>query len=598
MDTGLPDADSARRQLERVLSSPGFVRNERMCRFLRFLTERHLEGNGHQLKESVIAVEVFGRRTDHDPSQDSVVRTEASRLRARLAEYYLGAGAADAVVIELPKGGYTPTFRNREPDRQGLPTGEKRRRPWWPFAVATGVVAALLLLWSLGRHQTTPVQVAVLPLENLDHNPASDYFADGLTDELIRNLSLIEGLATRSRTSSFAFKGRPRNVRAAGKELGTDFVVEGSVLRIGHRLRVDAQLVRVRDDFPLWSGRYDRSVTDVFAIQDEISRSIVNSLRLKLGRGRRRYETSTEAYDLYLRARALNIQQGLSGEVQSVASFEEAIAKDPSFAPAHAGLATALVTRSGTTIDSADDLARMEKSAEKALELDPLLAEAHGALGMVYARKAQWQQSEKSFRRALELDPNDSVLYDNFALSLLFPLGRIQDAVRQLRIALSNDPLAPRVRFILANALMAAGRFDEAAAYSLSLPSDFPGRNQWLGRARLGQGRIQEAIHILEQPAKERSDFGDPTLGYLGYAYGRAGRREDAENLAAKTSEPYNQAMIFAGLGDKDRTLRALERMATLGPVRLGRDLYYPEFNLVRGDPRVKALREKVGLPQ
>jgi tetratricopeptide (TPR) repeat protein len=217
---------------------------------------------------------------------------------------------------------------------------------------------------------------------------------------------------------------------------------------------------------------------------------------------------------------------------------------------------------------------------------------------MVFARKAQWQQSEKSFRRALELDPNDSVLYDNFALSLLFPMGRIPEAVRQLRIALRNDPLAPRVRFILANALMAAGRFDEAAAYSLSLPSDFPGRNQWLGRARLGQGRIQEAIHIFEQPARDRSDFGDPTLGYLGNAYARAGRREDAENLAAKTSEPYNQAMIFAGLGDKDRTLRALERMATLGPVRLGRDLYYPEFNLVRGDPRVKALRAKVGLPQ
>ena len=569
-----------------------------MSRFLRFLTERHLEGNGHQLKESVIAVEVFGRRTDHDPSQDSVVRTEASRLRGRLAEYYVDAGAADTVVIELPKGGYTPIFRNREPARQGLPTGKKRRRPWWPFAAAAGLVAALLLLWSLGRHQATPIQVAVLPLENLDHNSATDYFADGLTDELIRNLSLIEGLATRSRTSSFAFKGRPRNVRAAGKELGTDFVVEGSVLRIGQHLRVDAQLVRVRDDFPLWSGRYDRSVTDVFAIQDEISRSIVNSLRLKLGRGRRRYETSTEAYDLYLRARALNIHQGLSGEVQSVASFEEAVAKDPSFAPAHAGLAAALVTRSGTTIDSADDLARMEKSAEKALELDPLLAEAHGALGMVYARKAQWQQSEKSFRRALELDPNDSVLYDNFALSLLFPLGRIPEAVRQLRIALRNDPLAPRVRFILANALMAAGRFDEAAAYSLSLPSDFPGRNQWLGRARLGQGRIQEAIHIFEQPARERIDFGDPTLGYLGNAYARAGRREDAENLAAKTSEPYNQAMIFAGLGDEERAFRALERMAMLGPVRLGRDLYYPEFNLVRGDTRVKALRAKVGLPQ
>ena len=151
----------------------------------------------------------------------------------------------------------------------------------------------------------------------------------------------------RSQTSSFAFKGKPRNVREAGKQLEADYILEGSVLRAGQQLRINAQLVRVRDDFPLWSGKFDRELTDVFAIQDEISRGIVNSLRLKLGRGRRRYETSPEAYDLYLRARALQIQRGLSGYDQSIGLFEEAIAKDPSFAPAYAGLAAAHAARSG-----------------------------------------------------------------------------------------------------------------------------------------------------------------------------------------------------------------------------------------------------------
>ena len=599
MYTGLTDPDAARRQLERVLASSGFVRNERMSRFLRFLVERHLEGNDDQIKESVIAVEVFGRRADHNPSQDSVVRTEASRLRARLAEYYVGEGTADAVVIELPKGGYTPTFRTREPERQTtLPAKKTRRRIWLIVTAASFVIAVGVLVWWWIQHKSAPVAIAVLPLANLSHDPASDYFADGLTDELIRNLSLIEGLSPRSRTSSFVFKGKPRNVREVGRELEADYIVEGSVLRIGERLRVDAQLVRVRDDFSLWSARYDRAVTDVFAIQDEISRNIVNSLRLKLGRGRRRYETSTEAYDLYLRARALGIQHGLSGEVQSVADFEGAIAKDPSFAPAYAGLASALVARSGMeTFVSTDELARMENSAKKALELDPLLAKAYDALGMVYARKAQWQQSERSFRRALELDPNDSVIYDDFVLSFLFPLGRIQEAVRQLRIAVRNDPLAPRPRYILANALMAARRFDEAAAYCLSLPSDYPMGNEWLARARLGQGRIQDAIHLLEKPFIGGIDYEDTTVGFLGYAYGRAGRREEAENLAAKTSEPFDQALIFIGIGDKERALKALERMAVLGPVRLGRDLTYPEFDFVRGDPRLKVLRKKVGLP-
>ena len=279
--------------------------------------------------------------------------------------------------------------------------------------------------------------------------------------------------------------------------------------------------------------------------------------------------------------------------MQSITRFEEAIAKDPLFAPAYAGLAAAHVARSGTPEFDSSDEAKMKVAAERALELDPLLAEAHGALGMVYASQAQWEQSEKSFRRALELDPNDAVIYGNFALSLLFPMGRIQDAVRELRIAVKSDPFAPRVRFILANALMAAERFGEAVEYCLNLPSDYPARSEWLGRARLGQGRIQEAVQILE--GSRPGD--DENRGFLGYAYGRAGRREEAEKLAAENSDAYVQALTFAGIGDKERTLQALERMAPLGPVRLGRDLTYPEFALVRGDPRLNALRKKVGLP-
>ena len=329
MRIALTDPESARRQLERVLASPGFLRNERMRRFLTFLAERHLEGSDNQLKESVIAVEVFGRKPDHDPSQDSIVRTEAGRLRARLAEYYVGEGKDDGIVIELPRGGYTPVFRGREPERQTtLPAKKTRLRIWLMVTAASLVVAVGALVWWQIQHMSAPIAIAVLPLENLSHDPTSDYFADGLTDELIRNLSLIEGLSPRSRTSSFAFKGKPRNVRDVGKDLKVDYIVEGSVLRIGQQLRIDAQLVRVRDDFSPWSGRYDRGLTDVFIIQDEISRGIVNSLRLKLGGGRRRYETSTEAYDLYLQARTLGIQQGLSGDIQSVAKFEDAIAQD------------------------------------------------------------------------------------------------------------------------------------------------------------------------------------------------------------------------------------------------------------------------------
>jgi TolB-like protein len=307
------ESQAARQQLERVLVSPGFARNERMSKFLRFVVERHLEGRDDELKESLIAIEVFGRPPGYDSKKDPIVRTEASRLRARLNEYYLGEGKGDPVAIELPKGGYVPALR---PTEVGPIERAEHSRPTRRLILAaaiTGVLVALGATSYWGLHQNAPIGIAVLPLENLSHNPSDDYLADGLTDELIRNLSIIDGLSPRSRTSSFAFKGKPRNVREVGKELDADYIVEGSVLRAGQQLRIEAQLVRVRDDFPIWSGKFDRETTDIFAVQDEISRGIVNSLRLKLDRGRRRYETSIDAYDSYLRARAVEIRVATNG---------------------------------------------------------------------------------------------------------------------------------------------------------------------------------------------------------------------------------------------------------------------------------------------
>jgi TolB-like protein len=594
MQAAESEAQAARRQMERVLASTGFSRNERLARFLRFVIEQHLEGKDGELKESVIAIEVFGRRSDHDPARDSIVRTEASRLRSRLSEYYAGEGKGDSLIIELPKGGYTPVFRQPEavpataasrpadiPSRRGT-------RPWLLVALAVLAVAVAVVSWRRLAHSDAPIPIAVLPLTNVSRDPANDYFADGLTDEIIRNLSIIEGLAVRSQTSSFAFKGKSRNVREAGAQLRADYILEGSVLRDGQQLRINTQLVRVRDDFPVWSGRFDREFTDVVAIQDEISRGIVNSLRLKLNGGRRRYETSPEAYDLYLHARSLEVQSGSldAGYNQSIGPYQEAIAKDPSFAPAYAGLAAAYAFRSGTFGDRAGDLANMRTAAEKALQLDPLLDEAHDALGMASARDAHWGQSEKSFRRAIDLQANRSQSHDDFAMYLLLPLGRVDEALQQARVAEKTDPLSGEVQSFLAFILLSAGRYDEAAAHC-EKASD---RIECLGRARIAQGRFEEAIQILAAVPNPR---------YFGHALGRAGRREEAEKLAATVAKtPFQQVLIFAGLGDKDRTFEALDRMIAQGPVRIGRALALPELALIRGDARVSTLRKKVGLPE
>ena len=211
-------------------------------------------------------------------------------------------------------------------------------------------------------------------------------------------------------------------------------------------------------------------------------------------------------------------------------------------------------------------------------------AEAHDALGMAHARDAQWEQSEKSFRRAIEIDPNRPESHGHFASFLLWPLGRIEEALDQFRVAEKADPLSPQVKVWLAHVLISAGRYDEAADQSAKLPANFPFKTLLLGRARLGQGRTNEAIRILEESFNQGVSAGSEIWGELGYAYARAGRREDAEKLAtsAPSQNPFNRAQIFAGLGDKDRTFEALNLAAASGPFRIGRALTSPEFALLR----------------
>jgi hypothetical protein len=197
-----PDAQTVREELEKILASPAFVRNERLGRFLRFIVEHSLQG-GPQIKESTVGVEVFGRKADYDPKIDSVVRTEAARLRNRLADYYRAHEGFDTLVIEVPKGGYTPVFRLRTAPPVRKATPSKR------FAIAVAVAVLLPVFWLLFTRENSAPSIAVIPIQNLSAEPENEFFADGLTDEIIRNLAIIEGLDVRSRTSSFALRISP-----------------------------------------------------------------------------------------------------------------------------------------------------------------------------------------------------------------------------------------------------------------------------------------------------------------------------------------------------------------------------------------------------
>jgi len=297
-----------------------------------------------------------------------------------------------------------------------------------------------------------------------------------------------------------------------------------------------------------------------------------------------RYERSL-AYDLYRQAQSA-YHPGRENADADVGIYQQIIDKDPAFAPGYAGLAAAYAFASSRPIgERPKSLTKMQVAAQRAIQLDPFLAEDYDAMGVVYARLGEWDRSEQNFRRAIEMNPKRSLTRLDYAMNLLVPLGWISNALQQLRMAEMSDPLSADVHDVYSYILISAGRFDEAEEHcKKSITSA-----ECLGRIRIGQGRIAEAIQILA---------GAPNTRYLGYAYGHAGRRDDAEKLASISPGALQQVLIYAGLGDKDKTLEALDRMADLGPVRVGRALTFPELGLLRGDPRLRALRKKVGLPE
>jgi hypothetical protein len=280
--------------------------------------------------------------------------------------------------------------------------------------------------------------------------------------------------------------------------------------------------------------------------------------------------------------------------------FEQAIAKDPSFAPAYAGLASAEAVRSGfdrfTPPERAAMIAKGWAAAEKAMRLDPLLPNAYDALGMMQARAAQWRQAEQSFRRAIEISPRDPLWRDHFAMCLLLPLARIEEAIQQLRSQQEFDPHSLKVHYALKLALSAVGRFDDADFHCCNAAWNERQMSVCWAAILLRQGRPVDAIRILETAWNGHLlDMGAESLGM---AYARAGRRQDAERIASAVPRPASKALIFAALGDKDRTFEVLEQMVPMGPIRVGRELIAPEYAILKGDPRLNAIRKKTGLPE
>ena len=456
--------------------------------------------------------------------------------------------------------------------------------------------------------------LAVLPLKNLSGDATQEYLADGMTEELIGRLAGIRNLRIISRTSVMHFKDTQLSVREIAKTLGVDAVVEGSVIRERNRIRVHAQLIRGATDEHLWSETYDRDLRDVLGLQSDVAQAIARKVEVTVsGADHNRlaavHPISPEVYEDYLRGRfALAKSNSRTNAEESIAYFNKAIRKDPTFAPSYMSLANAYSILGTVFIGgvATEERPKAIAAARKALEFDPELVEAHVLLGNLAQQQWQWADAEAAYRRALELNPNNAEAHSAFAFWLVSQ-GRTEEAVTSCRRARELDPLAVSGSD-LAWMLFYARRYGDAEQELRSVLAVTPDDAfaLWiLGFALIANHHPEEAVPMLEKGVAA-SDRSPAIVGLLVHAYARAGRRADAlhllEELKQRKKTGYVPAAAFVkaylGLGEYDRAFFWLEEAYKEQSNLLQFLKVHPIFDPIRDDPRFVDLVRRVGLPQ
>ena len=456
--------------------------------------------------------------------------------------------------------------------------------------------------------------IAVLPFVNMSHDPENEFFSDGISEEIINALTRVEGLKVTARTSSFAFKGKNADMREIGNNLGVETLLEGSVRRSGNRIRVTAQLINAQDGFHAWSEVYDRQLQDVFEIQDEISRAITEKLRLHLSKGAGKAPASPgnlEAYQFYLKAlHHWNRWTPADGRA-AIVLLEQAVALDPGFALAYAWQAfcyTYLGALGQLSPSKAFPIAK--GLTEKAFALDGAIVEANLASGLIALfYDWDWDLARTRIRKALEISPGFATAHHLHGLYHTV-MGNSNEAVAEIEIAHKLDPMSPFLSYVLAEAYFHARRFHDALQQcreTLLVNPTFRAAKNLLGWLYIEMGEVEKAITLLEETRKE---IGDELKGWsqLGYAYGIAGRRADAEEcirklvlLQERTPDAelsIDFSIVYQGLGDLDRCFQYLNDAVDhkLGSIIFMKS--HPSWDPLRADPRFKQLLNKIGFQE
>ena len=414
--------------------------------------------------------------------------------------------------------------------------------------------------------------IAVLPFDNMSADKENEYFSDGLAEEIIHALAHVPGLKVAGRTSSFFFRGKDVEFGEIGRKLNVDHILEGSVRKAGNRVRVTAQLIKVADGFHLWSERYDREMTDIFAIQDEITHAIATALRMKLSpeaAALRPYTPNLRAYEAYLKSRDYWFKPSPESLARVKESLEHAIELDPKFALAYSMLGIYYTMLANLGVRPSREVIPLARAAElEALRVDPSLPEAHALLGVCDGIDYEWSEAEPRWRLAMAREPVSRDVRFWYGNHYLLPIGRVAEAVEAMTWGLELDPLNLLYRHHLAVGLRHAGRPEDAEAELrkvLEIDENFPLALETLGAVCAQQGRFEEALTLTER-AYALTPWASPTVGQLAALLVRAGATSRADALIEKLRRgevcgaPAGLAVFHAMCGEFDRAAEWAER--------------------------------------
>jgi TolB-like protein/Flp pilus assembly protein TadD len=490
----------------------------------------------------------------------------------------------------------------------------------WIYIAIVGAALSIALFF-VGRYTAPAISeagpklpkksIAVLPFDNLSRDPDNAYFTEGVQEEILTRLAKVGDLKVISRTSTQRFKSAPHDLRQIAQQLGVMHVLEGSVQKSADQVRVNVQLINALTEVHLWADTYDRKLTDIFAVESEIAKTIADTLQAKLTGSEQhaialRPTANHEAHQLYLKGRYFWNKRTADDFKTAISYFRQAIDKDPAFALAYAGLAdTYLLLPAYAVASPQESVPKAKAAAEQALKLDNTLGEAHASLGQaLFAFDLNLIEADREFRRAIELNPNYATAHQWYAIGVLTPLGRFDDAISESRRALELDPLSLIINADLGTVLFNARRYDEAIEQlrkTVEMEPDFYYAHWQLGQALEMKGMINEAIAEYEKATRLNDD--PLPLGLLAHLYAKLGKRDKALEILLRLREvstqryvaPYTFALIYLGLGQKDEALQFLERDYedrdgyNIAFVKIDRFL-----DPLRGDPRFEALVQKV----